>query len=175
MKIRLFLTLALFVAGTMCLPQPGWTRDIAEFTAPVVGVADGDTLTILYQGKQTKIRLAEVDCPELKGQAFGHAAKEFVLGLVAQKTVRVRQVTTDRYDRLVAEVFLPDGRSLNHLLVSQGLAWWYRAYSTDQTLAQAEQAARSQRLGLWIEPHPIPPWEFRKQKRASERNGKDRG
>lgn len=157
-----WLTLYLvLILGLFCLPAMAST----EFTARVIGVSDGDTLKVLHQGQETKIRLAEIDCPELKGQAFGHTAKSFVLEHTSQKFVRVRPVATDRYDRLVAEVFLPDGRSLNRLLVSQGLAWWYQAYSTDATLAHAQELARAQQIGLWADKNPIPPWEFRKQKR----------
>jgi len=67
----------------------------------------------------------------------------------------------DRYDRELAEVFLPDGSSLNRELVSAGLAWWYRKYSTDKDLEGRERHAREARGGLWADSKPVPPWEFR--------------
>lgn len=142
-----------------------WAGAADSFAGEVVSVVDGDTLKVLRAGEQVRIRLAGIDCPELKGQDFGHAAKTFVLEQAARKTVRVQQVDTDRYGRVVAEVFLPDGRSLNRLLIEKGLAWWYRAYSTDQSLGDLEEQARQNRLGLWSMPEPVPPWDYRRHSR----------
>lgn len=73
---------------------------------------------------------------------------------------------TDRYGRVVGEVLLPDGRSLNRELVRAGLAWWYRQYApTDTLLAQLEAEARAAHQGLWSDPAPVPPWAWRKQRR----------
>ncbi len=75
----------------------------------------------------------------------------------------VRAVDKDRYGRTVAEVILPDGRSLNREMVGQGAAWWYREYSpTDFRLARLESEARATRRGLWGQPNPVPPWVWRK-------------
>lgn len=77
---------------------------------------------------------------------------------------------TDRYGRLVGEVLLPDGRNLNHELVRAGMAWWYRRYAQeDTTLAQLEAEARAARRGLWRDPHPVPPWEWRRTQRQGQR------
>ena len=70
---------------------------------------------------------------------------------------------TDRYGRFVADVLLPDGKSLNRELVRAGLAWHYVRYSNDVTLARLESDARASRRGLWADTRPVPPWEFRKQ------------
>src|SRR5690606_36043907 len=89
----------------------------ADFAARVVGISDGDTLTVLTAEKrQVKIRLHGVDTPE-SGQDFGTRAKQAASELAFGKQVTVRQVDTDRYGRTVAEVFLPDGRSMNRELV----------------------------------------------------------
>lgn len=96
-----------------------------------------------------------------KKQSFGQAAKRFTLDLAAQKIVTVKVKTTDRYGRTVGEVFLPDGRSLNRELVRAGYAWWYRKYSSDTTLGLLESEARAASLGLWADPNPVPPWEWR--------------
>ena len=70
---------------------------------------------------------------------------------------------TDRYGRLVAEVRLADGRSLNRELVQAGMAWWYKDYAPKDTeLARLEAAARQAKQGLWSEPHPVEPWVFRR-------------
>ena len=67
--------------------------------------------------------------------------------------------------RTLGTVILPDGRNLNRELVQAGLAWWYRYYSSDGSLGQLEAKARAARIGLWRDPHPVAPWEFRKNHR----------
>ena len=137
-----------------------------QFTGKVVGISDGDTLSVLREGKAVKVRLHGVDTPE-KAQAFGTQARKFTGDLVFQQTVTVVIQDTDRYGRLVGEVLLPDGRSLNQELVKAGMAWWYRQYApNDTTLAQLEAEARTAKRGLWADAHPIPPWEWRKGQRA---------
>ncbi len=125
-----------------------------------MGVSDGDTITVLHNGKGERIRLHGIDCPE-KRQAFGNRAKQFTSNLVFAKTVTVQAVDRDRYGRTVGGVLMPDGRSLNHELVWAGLAWMYRRYTTDQSLSDLEEEARVARRGLWADPHAVPPWEWR--------------
>ena len=133
----------------------------ADFTGKVIGVSDGDTITVLYQGYPQKIRLEGIDCPE-KAQAYGQRAKQFTSDLAFSKVVTVRGVEKrDRYGRVLGEVILPDGRSLNHELLRAGFAWWYRKYSKDLQLERMESEARSAKKGLWTEQAPIPPWEWR--------------
>lgn len=133
----------------------------ASFSGKVVKVSDGDTIEVMRDGRAEKIRLAGIDCPEKK-QAFGQAAKRFTLDLAAQKIVTVKVETTDRYGRTVGEVILPDGRSLNRELVRAGYAWWYRKYSSDTTLGILESEARTTRRGLWADPTPVTPWDWRR-------------
>ncbi len=131
----------------------------------MVGVSDGDTITVLHSGKGERIRLHGIDCPE-KRQAFGKRAKQLTSNLVFGKTVTVQVVDRDRYGRTVAEVLLPDGRSLNRELVRAGFAWWYWRYTPDdETLAQLEREARAAKRGLWADPNPIPPWQWRTMRR----------
>lgn len=138
----------------------------------VVGVSDGDTIRVMVQGKEEKLRLFGVDCPE-KDMPFGSAAKQFTSELVFGKSVRVQKIDSDRYGRIVAEVFYreADGaaeRSLNAALVEAGLAWAYREYG-DRFVPQ-EDAARAARRGLWAQADPEPPWSHRKAKREGEKN-----
>src|SRR5207247_5883541 len=95
-----------------------------QFTGKVVGISDGDTISVLREGKAVKVRLYGVDAPE-KAQAFGTQARKFTGDLVFQRDVTVVVHTTDRYGRLVGDVLLPDGLSLTQELVKAGLAWWY--------------------------------------------------
>lgn len=132
---------------------------------------------MLHNGSAEKIRLNRIDCPE-KGQAFGNRAKQFTSTLAFGQTVTVRALNKDRYGRTIGDVILPDGRSLNQELVRAGMAWQYRQYSDDETLAELEETARQGRLGLWADPAPIPPWTFRANKSArapSKSDGDDTG
>ena len=74
------------------------------FEGKVVGISDGDTIKVLKDGKQVKVRLAAIDCPE-KGQPYGQKAKQFTANMVAGKTVKVWETDTDRYGRIVGFVF----------------------------------------------------------------------
>src|SRR5262249_45654393 len=133
---------------------------VEEFSGRVVGIADGDTISVLRDRRATTIRLVGIDAPE-KGQAYGQRAKQFAASLAFGQTVTVRVTGHDRYGRLLGEVILPDGRSLNQELVRAGYAWWFRKHSHDLTLAHLEEEARVERRGLWADPSPEPPWTYR--------------
>jgi len=142
----------------------------ADLTGKVIGVADGDTITVLDSSKQQhKIRLAGIDAPE-KGQAFGFRSKENLARWVYDRDAIIVGNKTDRYGRLVAKVIV-DGHDAGLEQVRAGLAWWYRAYAKEQTLDDreiyelAEKEAREQKLRLWRDPNPVPPWEWRRQRR----------
>jgi len=152
--------LATALAGFLSLPP----ALAAEFTAKVIGVSDGDTITVLHDKQPEKLRLAEIDCPEKK-QAFGTVAKQCTDRLVFGKTVEVHVTGHDRYGRSIAEVHLPNGDNLNRELVVQGLAWCYRKYSHNADLLALEAEAKSNNRGLWSAPDAIPPWEFRHPKK----------
>jgi endonuclease YncB( thermonuclease family) len=130
-------------------------------TGRVVGVSDGDTITILHADySQEKIRLFGIDCPE-KSQAFGQKAKQFTSSLVYGKVVTIRRMDEDRYGRTVAWVFAGK-TNVNAELVRAGYAWHFRKYSNDPELQRIEDDARNAKRGLWAYPNPVPPWEYRK-------------
>ncbi len=133
----------------------------------VIAVKDGDTIEILENGQPLRIRLAEVDAPE-KNQDFGTQAKKYTSDLSFGKQVRLIRHETDRYGRVVATVFLPDGRSLNEELVKNGFAWHYTDYSKSTKLANLQADARRYKRGLWAHPNPLSPWEFRKMQREGK-------
>jgi len=134
-----------------------------SWNGSVIGVIDGDTIDVLHKRHAERIRLQGIDCPE-KGQAFGKVAKLATSALVFGRSVTVKPHATDRYKRVVAEVFLLDGTNLNHQLVKDGWCWWYRKYAPDDTtLGALETEARDARKGLWADPKPVPPWEWRKR------------
>jgi endonuclease YncB( thermonuclease family) len=133
-----------------------------QFVGRVVGVTDGDTLVVLRDRRPIPVRLTAIDAPE-KRQAFGQRAKQFTAGLAFDRRVTVRATGRDRNGRVLAEVLLPDGRSLNRELVRAGYAWWFRRYSRDPVMARLEAEARQGRRGLWADPAPVAPWEFRRR------------
>ncbi len=144
-----------------------WTPALAEdFSGQVVGVLDGDTIVVMHGGSPQKIRLAEIDCPE-KSQAFGQRAKQFTSEHAFRQEVTVHAQGLDRYGRTIGEVILPDGQSLNCLLIREGYAWWYKKYSHDTAKQQMQESARGMRLGLWSDSDPQAPWDYRKELRSS--------
>ena len=152
MKPALLLTLLL-----------AFTASAFEFTGKVVGVADGDTITVLFEGKkQYKVRLQHIDCPETR-QPFAAKAKQSLSAKVFGKEVTVKWDEMDRYKRILGNVYLGK-RWVNVELVSEGLAWHYKFYSKDKTMAAAEVKAKAAKLGIWSMPDPTPPWDFRRGK-----------
>lgn len=122
-------------------------------------------MVLLRNGEEVTVRLYGVDTPE-KAQAYGQKAKQYTSDLVFGKSVRLISHNTDRYGRTVGTVILQDGRSLNEELVKNGYAWHYKAYSNDKNLANAEADARRFKRGLWQDPNPVAPWDYRKEKRS---------
>ena len=134
-----------------------------ELAGTVVGVHDGDTITVRSDGGTRRIRLACIDAPEL-GQSFGSRAKQRLSDLVMRRKVRVDVVDEDDYGRLVGRVFTDDGDA-NLAMVRAGFAWHYRYHCPrDTALAEAERVARAERRGLWVENDPVPPYRWRRSR-----------
>ena len=133
----------------------------------VVKVADGDTITILTpQNKQVKIRLYGVDTPERK-QPYSKKAGQFTSSLVAGKDVHVEVYDTDRYGRKVGVVYVGN-TNVNQEVVRAGFAWQYRKYCKAPFCSDwltLEKKAREAKIGLWVDPKPMQPWEWRKSQR----------
>lgn len=142
----------------------GWCQAAEPvFFAKVVGVHDGDTITV-YDGArpQIKVRLASIDAPELK-QPYGQAAKVQLSNLIFGQTVRITPAGRDRYRRMIAEVHF-DNHWVNLQMVALGAAWRYDKYSSSEILLNAQRQASKAQLGLWSIPSPSPPWAWRKIK-----------
>ena len=143
--------------------------EAATLVGHVVGVTDGDTITILDATKtQYKIRLAGIDAPEKK-QAFGNASKKSLSDMVFDKVVSVQYDKEDRYGRIVGKVLI-NGVDANLEQVKRGLAWWYKKYQKEQLhqdrldYLHAQEYAENEQIGLWAESDPIAPWDFRKSR-----------
>ena len=137
------------------------------FTGQVVRILDGDTVDVLVDRTPQRVRLTGIDAPE-KAQPFGTKAKQALADLAGGQEVQVDWHKKDRYGRTVGKI-LVQSQDANLSMVSAGLAWWYRQYAgeqspEDRTLYDAAEAkAKTGRLGLWVDPNPMPPWEFRHQ------------
>lgn len=139
----------------------------ASLQGKVVGVADGDTITVLDgHNTQHKIRLQGIDAPE-KAQAYGQKSKQSLYQMVHGKLVSVEFEKKDKYGRIVGKV-VQDNTDICLTQINLGMAWHYKQYASEQpkedreTYAQAERAAQSQKIGLWNDKSAMPPWEFRK-------------
>lgn len=130
----------------------------------VIAVTSGDSFSITVDGTDFRVRVSEVDSPDIK-QAFYRQASDFTKDLIFGKKVHVNYESVDWTNKeIVGEVILPDGRSLASELIGAGMAWYYRVKPTvNEVLAKLEYAAWSRKIGLWVDPSPVPPWEFRRE------------
>lgn len=146
----------------------------ATLEGKVVGISDGDTLTVLVDRREVKVRVAGIDAPEKK-QAFGQRSKENLSDCAFDKAVSVEWSKTDRYGRTIGKV-IAGGVDCGLRQIELGMAWHYKAYAKEQSAtdradyAQAESQAMARKAGLWSDPHPIPPWEFRHTAPANHRD-----
>lgn len=147
----------------------------SDISGRVVGVSDGDTITVLVDGHESvKVRLTGIDAPE-KSQPFGAVSKKNLSDQVFGKSVTVEWDKKDKYGRVLGRV-LVNGTDVCLEQIKDGLAWHYKQYAREQAeslrsaYAEAEQQARLQKIGLWSMPNPMPPWEFR----HSEKSRSDR-
>ncbi|TSE20483.1 nuclease [Tepidimonas alkaliphilus] len=147
----------------------------AQAAVTVVAVHDGDTLRVRDDlGRVQTVRLAAIDAPELD-QPAGPQAQAALRAWAWGQTVSLDERGRDRHGRTLAVVWRlqADGSALelNHALLEQGWAWHYRAHADEQPLAErwryavAELAARHARRGLWADPEPMPPWQWRRTHR----------
>jgi micrococcal nuclease len=137
-----------------------------KFHGKVVAVKDGDTIEVLYENNIVTIRLAHIDCPEIKKhQPFGQAAKKFTSDICFGQLVTVEnEGKFDRYRRCIAVIFNYNNENVNKALVKSGLAWHFLKYSTDRSYDALETIARKRKVGLWADENPTPPWQWRKPK-----------
>jgi micrococcal nuclease len=154
--------MALRLLAFLLLVSCAW----AGVSGKVVGVHDGDTLTVLTEDKtQVKVRLWGIDAPEIK-QDFGRKARETLEELTAGKNVEIEADKSDRYGRIVSKVTLSDGKDAGSEMLRAGYAWHYVRYAPEaEDYGQLEKEAREARRGLWqdlgTEKEPVAPWEWR--------------
>ena len=161
----------LAVAAVLIAPstQAGVAGNHAVLPGVVVGVIDGDTADVRLDSGMIRVRFHAIDAPE-SGQPHGKAAKAALADLIFGKAVEVEPYEQDRYDRLVARVWI-DGVDVNAEMLRTGNAWTYRRYADDPAYCTYEQAARDLGRGLWRLPasQRVAPWEWRQRKSRAGR------
>lgn len=133
----------------------------AELRGRVTAITDGDTLKVFDGSQEVKVRLSNIDAPESK-QAFGTRSKQHLADKVLGEDVVVEYHKKDKYKRTLGTIWLGD-RNVNLEMVEDGYAWAYRQYLDDRRFLDAEKSARDKKSGLWADPFPTPPWEYRKK------------
>ncbi len=164
-RMKILLIVFTLISSLLCsFVQAG------TLSGTVVRITDGDTLVVLDANKaQYKIRLMGIDAPE-SNQAYGKESKDNLSDLVAGKFVVVEYDKLDRYKKIIGKILL-SGKDVNLEQVASGMAWHYKNYQGEQSQAdqmeysEAEIDARNTKRGLWHDPDPIPPWDYRKLKR----------
>jgi len=142
-----------------------------SLTGKVVHVADGDTFTLLVEGERQRIRMASIDAPEITkgpdrpGQPMAQVSRRTLSDLIAGRTLTLQCFEKDRYGRNICDVPLPDGPTANRQMVAKGMAWVNMEgrgkFMRDRALPELEQKAKQERLGIWRDATPIPPWVWR--------------
>jgi endonuclease YncB( thermonuclease family) len=137
-----------------------------EVQGKIVAVIDGDTYDVITaQQYKYRVRMEGIDAPE-RGMRFYKESKNYLSALALGKQVRVRWTKTDRSKRLIAFTYLGNSRELSHEMIKAGWAWHFTKYNKDSDLAALERTARLRRLGLWVDPNPVAPWDYRKSRRS---------
>ncbi len=129
-----------------------------DITGNVVKIHDGDSFLLETADSIYRVRLSGIDCPEIN-QPYGAEARDFTESYISD-SVTITPLTVDRYGRTIADVFV-GGRLINLILVEHGYAWHYKRYSSDSTLAAAEEQARAKQRGLWSDEYIVAPWDWR--------------
>jgi endonuclease YncB( thermonuclease family) len=137
-----------------------------EFEGSVVRVVDGDSLIVQYGHKNVRVRLKEIDAPEIR-QAYGKQSRQSLINICESRTARVNWSEKDRNGRTLARVWC-SGIDANAQQVARGMAWVFDRYVKDRSLYRFQDRAKLARLGLWAEPNPSPPWEWRKTNQRME-------
>lgn len=162
---------ALAAFAVLIVTAPAWS---GELRGEVVRIIDGDTIDVLVDKRPVRVRLVDIDAPE-RGQAFGEKASQYLADMVFRQPVLVIEKDTDRYGRTLGVVWanmqMPgQPRNVNAAMVQAGMAWAYRFRDSPSSaeMAQLEQEARRQGLGLWADPHAVEPWKWRRTEKATE-------
>lgn len=152
-------------------PKP--TKPAEIIRGKVVAITDGDTIQVLVNKSPVVVRLNAIDAPEMT-QPFSTKCKSALSDKIGGKVVAVKVTGKDRYGRTLGDVSIDEGGkplSVNEWMIEEGWAWHFVKYSSSKTLAKMEADARKGKRGLWADPKPEAPWDYRARK-ADEREAR---
>lgn len=156
--MRKFLTVLAFMLTVchVCAQQ--------EMSGFVIKVSDGDTYSMVLQdGTKERVRLQGIDAPEGTGnQPYWQQSRNYLAKLIDKKQVKVRFKNRDKYGRILGTVSVDSIADVNLQMIKSGLAWHYSYYDKTLEYAEAEKNARNLKLGLWSDPNPVQPYEWRR-------------
>ena len=136
-----------------------------DYCVKVISISDGDTFRGLTENnEEIKFRIFGIDAPE-RHQAFGKRSTQYLSDLIFGETVGIKIQKTDYFGRLVVWVYTSDDKDVSVEMLKAGMAWHFKKYDKSEEYASLENNARLNRIGLWVDKNPIPPWVFRKSKK----------
>ena len=138
---------------------------IEKDSLKVIGISDGDSFKVLSKNQKLKIRIHGIDSPE-RNMPFYLTSKKYLSQLIFNQYIFIKIKSRDQYHRYIANVFLPNGQNIANEMVKNGYAWHYVRYSNDKQLAENQIFAKNNKMGLWYDKNPTPPWVYRKMKKA---------
>lgn len=157
---------ALFSGGVEFVKETFFPKQEGQ----VVRVSDGDSFIVRFENKDVSFRIQGIDAPEL-AQKDGNWAKGQLKELIGGKIIKVKKIKKDRHDRIVGHGYLLDETDIGVEMVRRGAAWWFQRFERNNSaLKEAEQEARSKRIGIWKKSkEPTPPWEWRSKNHNNRR------
>ena len=162
--MRHLITTAVVLASSLLIAAP--PKVVEEFSGKVIAITDGDTIKVLVGKESVTVRLEGIDAPE-KSQSFGSKSKDALATMVFGQTVTVKKTGEDRYGRSLGFIFVED-LDVNAQMIQDGWAWHFKKYNDEERLTDLEDEARNEKRGLWADPNPLAPWEFRARKKTPE-------
>ncbi|HRZ42714.1 MAG TPA: thermonuclease family protein [Bacteroidales bacterium] len=163
-RCSLFGALCIIMVSVSCTPKKGGQESpLREHTlsGKVISIIDGDTYDVLLPDHKTiRVRMEGIDAPE-RGMPFYRKSKQYLASLCFKQQVTLEVTGEDHHHRVLAFTRLEDGRELSREMLKAGMAWHFKKYNNDSALAGLETEARAQRIGLWNEKDPMPPWTNR--------------
>ncbi len=162
--LKLFFAFSLLALSLLSGPRLA-LADFTPMDGKITRVLNGDTIQFKFKKHSFRLQLYGIDAPE-EGQPQALAAKKYLENLALLKPAHVQVLSKDLYKRYIAKVTLSSQIDLSQEMVKAGYAWWYRKYAPNQTtLKELEALAKKQKLGIWKDATPTPPWEFREHTR----------
>lgn len=154
--------ISIAVNASSCSTGGTGKENAASVSGTVVRIIDGDTYDLLLDGQRTtRVRMEGIDAPE-RGMPYYRVSKKYLGNLCFEKHVTLKISGTDNHGRLLGFTFLDDGTELSHEMIKAGMAWHFKKYNFDKSLAALENQARANARGLWKDKNPMPPWTNRK-------------